>query len=138
MGEHTPDRIAAGYVKLRDRIKETKKRHAEELAPLNANLDILNNALLKWLLDSEVDSARTNGGTVYRINHASVTVRDVDAFRTHVIEAGAWNIADLRANKTAVQAYVAENGMAPPGVHFEEYLEVGVRRPSGSTTNEEA
>jgi hypothetical protein len=139
MGEHTPDRIAAGYVLLRDKIAAMKKRHAAELEPLQTNLKTLNTALLKWLLDQNTDSAKTSGGTVYRINHASATVRDPDAFRS-VVMAGEWNLADIRANKPAVQAYVAENGVAPPGVHFEEYLEVGVRRPTGgsSNTNEEA
>ena len=127
------DKRVGQYVALRDKIDEIKKKHEAELAPYKDVLNKLGALLLDELTTKGVDSMKTAGGTFYRRTVSSVSVEDGAEFRRHVLAEGAWNLADLRANKPGVEAYVSQEGVPPPGVKFSQFVDVGVRRPPGGT-----
>jgi hypothetical protein len=117
------------YVKLRDKIKEIKDRHKEELKPFNEGLDMLGAMLLNHLNATKQDSANARAaGTAYRTKRAAATIADAEAFRRHVIGTEDWGLLDWKANATAVAAFLEEHETLPPGVNYSVRDEIGVRR----------
>lgn len=116
------------YVKLRDKKKELKDRHTEELAPINEALDKLEALFLRELNASKQDSAKAGSGTVYKTVKKTASLEDPAQFRSYVIGGELWDLADMRANVGAVEDFIKEHGQLPPGVKYSEIEEVGVRR----------
>lgn len=116
------------FLALRAKIAEMRKRHDAELKPLNDALLMLNGVLLEHLNATGVDSvAIRDTGTFYRTIKKSATVADAEAFRAFIRESGRWELADLRANAPAVEAFITEGAQLPPGVNFRQVAVVGVR-----------
>lgn len=125
----TMDQLVDQYVRLRDRLKEADEKHNEKMKPAKDYLQSLNGALMAQLQQMGMDSAKTIHGTAYMSERKSATVGDADAFRNYVIEHGEFDLADWRANATAVADYAGEHqGQLPPGVNYSTVLTVGVRR----------
>jgi hypothetical protein len=122
------DALVAQYVKLRDKIKEADDAHKEKMAPAKGYLETLNGALLAQLQAVGGDSVKTPHGTAYKTTKRSATVADSGEFRAFIIENRQWDIADWRANAPAVEAFLQENQILPPGVNMSSVVVVGVRR----------
>ncbi len=119
----------AQYIALRDKIAGIRKKHTEELAPYIEKLDALNIMLLGHLNSVGTTSASIKGvGTVYKKEVVSATLADPEAFRDYIVKHGDWDMADIKANKTAVKEYVDANGQPPVGVNYSVSFDVGVRR----------
>ena len=63
---------------------------------------------------------------------SSATVTDPEAFRAYVKDMGDWDVCDLRANAPAVLEYIKANGTLPPGVKYNTFRTLGVRRASST------
>ncbi len=116
------------YVVVRDRIKEIKKRHKEELAPWDDTLEKLNGVLLGHLNAIGVDSVAGEAGTAYKTMKQSASIADVKAFWDFIVANQAWDLIDKKANVPAVADYIEEHKAAPPGVNFNQVFVAGVRR----------
>jgi hypothetical protein len=126
------------YVALRDKIAEIKDAHKAQLAPYNEALETLGNLLLKHLQDNNTDSMATKGGTFYESDKTSAPLSDPALFREHVVASQDWDLADWKANPTAVQEYLKTHQELPPGVNITTYKTIGVRRPSKSKQAKQA
>ena len=115
------DDIVAAYVRLRDQKAELKAQQAEALKPYDE-------ALAKLEAEAGVESMKTSAGTVYQSVAMSATVQDKSAFMDYIKEHQAFDLLDVRANKTAVQDFVTENQDTPPGVVIRREMKVGFRR----------
>lgn len=124
----TIDYYVGRYVQLRDLIHREDEAHKERMRPHKETLEKLNAVLLQHLLNAGVESARTNSGTVYRVVKKSASIADKEAFWQYVVANQAFDLIDVRANKTAVEDFVKDNNQLPPGVNFSSITEVGVRR----------
>lgn len=118
----------AQFVKLRDKIKEIKDRHAEELKPYAETLEKLNGVLLGHLQSVGAENVGTSAGTVYKTTKKSASVADMTAFWTYIVSQGDFDLLDKKANVTAVEAHIEEHGTPPPGVNYTTKEVVGVRR----------
>ena len=116
------------YVKLRDAIKAQDDAHKEKMAPYREAKEKVEALLLDYLQQQKSESVKTENGTVYRTSRKSASLEDADAFMRHVIGSEEWDLLDRKANATAVEAYVKENGVLPPGVKYTVMHTVGVRR----------
>ena len=116
------------YVKLRDLIKEQDDAHKKKMEPYRNALEQLNSVMLNHLNQIGGDSVKSEAGTVYRTTKRSASLEDADQFMRHVIGGEHWELLERKANVTAVQAYVDENGVLPPGVKWTSTQVVGVRR----------
>jgi hypothetical protein len=121
----------AQYVQLRDLIKEEEKAFKEAMAPKREMLEVLGNLLLHMLKATRQNAANTSTGTVYKITKKAATISDAALFRRHVIDNELWELADWKANPTAVADVVEKTNLPPPGVNYSTVLDVGVRRPNG-------
>lgn len=122
------DALVGQYVKLRDKIKAADDAHKEKMAPAKGYLEKLNNALLAQLQTIGADSAKTPHGTAYQTIKRTASIADSSEFRGFVIENRAWDMADWKANAPAVEEYLTENQVLPPGVNLNSVTVVGVRR----------
>jgi hypothetical protein len=116
------------YVKLRDKIKEVKARHEEELKPYNEAKEALEVYVLQWLQALNLEHAATAAGTAYLSTRVSATVKDMSAFWDFVRTNQLFDLVDKRANAPAVTEYIQKNGAPPPGVNYTTMLSLGVRR----------
>ena len=57
-----------------------------------------------------------------------MTIADGREFRRHVIGGEQWDLADWRANKTAVNDLVEQGEPLPPGINRSAFYKVGIRR----------
>ena len=117
------------YIAIRDRKKEMKARHDEELAPYNEALEKIEAHFLKHFNESDTDSVAVRDvGTAFRQTRTSAKVDDWDAFFKFVQENEAWEMLEKRATKGAVEAYKDEHQDLPPGIGWSEVLTVNIRR----------
>ena len=123
------DDIVAAYVRLRDQKAELKAQQAEVMKPYDEALAKLEAEALQILSDTGVESMKTSAGPVYKsVVATSATVQDKSAFMDYIREHLAFDLLDVRANKTAVQDFVTENQDTPPGVVIRREMKVGFRR----------
>lgn len=122
------DDIVAAYVRLRDQKAELKAQQAEAMKPYDEALAKLEAEALQILSDTGVESMKTSAGTVYKSVATSATVQDKSAFMDYIKEHQAFDLLDVRVNKTAVQDFITENQDTPPGVVIRREMKVGFRR----------
>lgn len=128
MSNHTVEEIVGAYVKLRDYKNHLKRKHSEELAPINEKMALLENWLQRDLLERKVQSQKTAAGTAYLSTDARATVKDRDAYLNFVRDKEMWELLENRASKSVVRDYLEETGEVVPGVHYEVTQVVRVRR----------
>lgn len=116
------------YIKLRDMIKKKDDDHKDAMAPFREALEKLNALLLSHLDAVGVDSAKASAGTVYKTVKKSASLEDADQFMRHVIGTENWDLLERKASQKAVEAFLEENGVLPPGVKFSQTIVVGVRK----------
>ena len=118
------NKIVAHYVALRDQKKEMEARHKAELAPLKQDMEEIENALQKHMLDQNVRSLPCKAGTPYISEVASARVNDWDAVLDYIIENQKYEFLERRVSKTALQ----ESGEQVPGVELVTVLKTNIRR----------
>ena len=122
------DELVGLYIDLRDLKEKRKRKHSEELAPINEKMNEIENRLQQHLLDEGVDSMKTANGTAFLQNSNSATVKDWDATLAYIKENDEWSFLEARVNKTAVKDFIASTGEVPPGVEFTTTRVTRVRR----------
>ena len=120
------------YISLRDKKSEIAAARKAEEAAIQAKMDKLEVQLMGALDKLGSEGMRTPAGTAYISNRTSATVGDKDAFMRHVKQHQAFDLMDVRVNKTAVDAYAAEHGDVPPGVNYRTERTVSIRRPTNA------
>lgn len=122
------DELVQQYIALRDLKSKKKADFDAEVAKIDAVMDQAEAALLKMMQESGLESVKTPHGTAYSTSRTSATLADRDAFRQFVLDHDAWELTDLRCNKTAVAQFKAANEDLPPGVTWREEKVVNIRR----------
>ena len=128
MSEEIVSRACAAYIKLRDQKKEITSRHKEELAPLNATMQKLENAMHRKLLEAGARNIATDNGTVYLSTTLKATIKDWGAFRDFMLSNDLIDMMEHRVSKDAVREYREANGALPPGVHITEDINTRFKR----------
>lgn len=82
----TVEEVTAAYIRKRDLKAEIAKRHAEELAPINAAMEKMEQWFLAKMAQDGVDSFKTGAGTPYKATATSVTCADALAFKDFIFE----------------------------------------------------
>jgi CRISPR/Cas system-associated protein Cas7 (RAMP superfamily) len=116
------------FVRLRDEIKKLDEDHKTKMKPYREALDQLNSILLGHLNTIDGQSVKTQHGTVYRTSRKSASLADPEKFMNYVISNDMFHLIDRKANVTAVEDFISENGEVPPGVNFKTVFTVGVLR----------
>lgn len=117
------DALVAHYVALRDTKEALQQQHKDELAPLNADMQKLEQALQVLMQQSDVQSFKTKHGTAYTSVVANAKVVDFEATLAFIRDNERYDLLERRVNKTLVQ----EIGEVP-GVELTRTIKVNVRR----------
>ena len=126
-----PVALIEEYITLRDAKKHADETYAEFVKQNYSNrMGDLERILLDTLNKLGVDSLAGQTGTVYKKLSTSITVADMREFRRHVIGSEDWDLADMRANQTAVNERVDRGDPLPPGINRSTFFSVGIRRKS--------
>jgi hypothetical protein len=116
------------YVKIRDKIKEINKQHADELQPYEEALEKIEATFMSRFNDLGVSSMKTNAGTAFKSNKRSVTIADWDSYLGYIREHNLWDLLGHHADKKAVETFREEKDDLPPGINWVEVATINVRR----------
>ena len=116
------------YIALRDKKAEIDKARKAEVAVVQEKMDKLEGQLMVALDKLGGEGMRTAAGTAYISSRTSATIADKAAFMGHVKANLAWDLLDVRVNKTAVDVFATEHGDVPPGVNYRTERTVSIRR----------
>lgn len=116
------------FVKLRDLKSELEEKHKAELKPITDCMEMIKDEFKQALNHANVDSMKTSEGTVSLKSKVSASAADINAFWTWVITQAAFDMIDKKPNVTAITDYVKQHGVPPPGVNYNVFQDVGVRR----------
>lgn len=134
------DQLIKAYVALRDKKAEAKAAFVESMKPVESGLHAIECEMLKRMGDSGVDSMKTSSGTAYKSVRTTVSVSDKSAFLDFVVAntvkaladgadpIEAFDLLDVKANKTGVEMFLEANQELPPGVNMRREEVVGFRR----------
>ena len=116
------------YISMRDKKAQLKSDFDALVAPVQERMDKLELKLLEAFEKNGMDSVKTPAGTAYQTTRTSATIADRDVFMSHVKANLAWDLLEVRVNKSAVEAVQEETGELPPGVNLNTTRVVNVRR----------
>lgn len=130
------EKRVAQFVAVRDQLREMKEAYEAKCKPLEEVKNLLSGWMLDHLEKSGAQSIKTAQGTCYSSSKSTASLADPKAFMDYVVEHGAFELLDRRANSKAVKAFIEENKQLPPGCNFHTIKTVGVRRPGEKAGDE--
>jgi len=110
--------------KVKDELDELSKRKSE----LNETQDNIKGVLLDRMAEENVDSIKTQHGTVYRTEKKFWQIKDFSALCEYVKRTGHFEIFQKRVAPSAVDDIMASEDEAPAGLDSYEKWELGFRR----------
>jgi len=118
------NRLTKAYIKIREARTNLKKDWEAEDEKLKEKLDKIGAALLKFLNETNQNSAKTASGTVYKQEEITPTGSDWSAFYDWVARNNAFDALERRIKKTFISEYMStHDGAIPPGVSvYREYV----------------
>lgn len=128
--EYTSEQVIEQYIILRDRKEALTAQLKTDLEPIVGAMETIEGYLLDLMNKSGESSKATPAGTAFIKTSEFVGVSDFAEFAafTDTQEDGK-RFFKKDANKTAVQEYIKEHGVPPPGIKYTTAREVQIRRP---------
>jgi hypothetical protein len=109
------------WVALRDEVRAREKAFEESIAEDKAMVEVLAETIRDALREAKLTSVKLEGkGTAYTSNRVSAKVESPDEFFNFVLESGRTELLQARANDKAVEEYIEEAKVPPPGVRAEK------------------
>lgn len=124
------DKLVAIYIKIRDKKANLQRELDEQLAALDAKMDLVKTALLDHCRDCNVESVRTTSGTFYRTVKNRYWTSDWDSMNKFILDNDAVDLLEKRIHQTNMRTFLEENpDKLPPGLNVDsEYTVTVVRR----------
>jgi hypothetical protein len=116
------------YIAIRDKKDQIKAEYDQKVLAIDEALVKIENALLRTLQNTGVESVRTDFGTAYISVRNSCTTADKQAFLDYIRTNEDWGLLDARPMKSAVEQYQEEHGDIPPGLNWRSEQVVRIRR----------
>jgi len=117
------------YIRLRDRRALRKKAFESDDEPDKGHMDKIETVMLKRLHESGLTSFSCKGvGTAYMTTLTSVTAADGEMFVTFCVDNGLMHLVERRPAKKAIEDYVAETQIVPPGLNINRKISVNIKR----------
>jgi hypothetical protein len=132
----TVDELTNAYMNIRAEREKLSSNYKLEDEKLKADLEVVEQELLKICSEQNVDLMRTKYGTVSRSIKARVHVLDWDSFYEYIIEHKAPQLLTKRVHEGNFEEFTSERkheGL-PPGVNVAREYTITVRKPSKKET----
>jgi len=131
-GESAPvdmDKLAAVYIKIRDKRATTKREFDEKDKGLEEQMQLIADEMLEACKRIGADSIKTPHGTIMRSVKSRYWTNDWDSMYTFIEEQGAFGLLEKRLHQTNMKDFLAENpDLYPVGLNVENSYTVVVRR----------
>lgn len=131
-GETSPvdmDKLAAVYIKIRDKRATAKKEFEEKDKGLEEQMQVIADEMLEACKRIGADSIKTPHGTIMRSVKSRYWTNDWDSMYTFIEEQGAFGLLEKRLHQTNMKDFLAENpDLYPVGLNVENSYSVVVRR----------
>lgn len=122
------DHYIGKLVALKDKIAALEDEHEKALEPYKKLKEKLEKRILGYLLEIKAQNISTPIGTASVLHRKSASLEDPQAFMNYVIANQAWDLIDRKPNTKAVEDFIKEHGVQPPGAKFSDSLALGLRR----------
>jgi hypothetical protein len=116
------------YLTIRDKKDQIKAEYDAKVSAIEEALTKIENALLRTLQNTGMESVRTDFGTAYISVRNSCTTADKQAFLDYIRSHDDWGLLDARPMKSAVEQYQEEHGDIPPGLNWRSEQVLRIRR----------
>lgn len=128
-GKVDVNRLARVYIRIRDAKQAATSAYEAEDRKFKEKLKMIENVLLSYLNDGNIESVRTEEGVFYKQQDILPRGEDWGAFYEWVKENDAFDFLERRIKKTEVKTYMeSHDGELPPGVSVMREYVVRVRR----------
>ena len=123
------DKLAAVYIKIRDKRAVLKKEFEEKDKTLEEQMQLIADEMLEACKRIGADSIKTPHGTIMRSVKSRYWTNDWDSMYSFIDEHGAFGLLEKRLHQTNMKDFLAENPMFyPAGLNVENSYTVVVRR----------
>jgi len=123
------DRLAQAYIKMRDARSVIKREWEEKDKEIQAQMDLIEQALLDLCKDLNTNTLGTSHGTVIRSVKSRYWTNDWDSMYRFIKEHGAYGLLEKRIQQTHMKEFLQENpDVYPEGLNVENQFTVVVRR----------
>ena len=122
------DKVVQGYLKLREARSKLKREYEEQDEALKAKMEKLTNALAQVMVDTNSTQLGSNFGTVYRQVKTKASCADWPSLWGFVAEENRFDFLEKRLSAKAINDFINETGVNPPGVNLYQEYEVVVRK----------
>lgn len=123
------DTLIEKYVALRDKKAQMEAAHKLAVAPVNEAMDKVEAVLLNAMNEQGLVSFKASAGTAYKSEKTGARIADKDSLREFLVkQEDPFHFLDLKVSKTAVEEFLAENEVIPPGVDYYRETTVNIRR----------
>jgi hypothetical protein len=123
------DKLAAVYIKIRDKRAVAKKEFDERDKGLEEQMQIVADEMLEACKRIGADSIKTPHGTIIRSVKSRYWTNDWDSMYTFIEEQGAFGLLEKRLHQTNMKDFLSENpDLYPVGLNVENSYTVVVRR----------
>lgn len=100
----------------------------EENAVIDKRMNEIEAEFLNKFNTENSESAKASSGIAFKTTRVTAKVQDRDSWLADMIENENWQFIESKANKTAVDQYIAEHGAPPPGIGIVTETTVNIRR----------
>lgn len=116
------------YIELRDAKSALKAEWSKANALIETEMNQIEAQFLQKFNEEGSETVGSASGTAYKSTRSTAKVLDRDSWLKHIIESEDYQFIESRVNKTAVDEYINEHGMPPPGVGIVAETTVNIRR----------
>lgn len=132
--EPTLDELVLTYRKIRDTKYEKEAAHKEEMATLNSQLDAISAKFLELFNVQNVESLRTESGTVIRRAVTRYWTSDWGSMYDFIKDNDAPYLLEQRIHSGNMRQFLEENpDTMPAGLNADTRYAITVRKPSSKT-----
>ena len=124
--------LVKAYLTIRNERERIEADYKERDLQLKADMAVLEQEMLAGCNEMQIESLRTDSGTVIKSLKERYTCSDRDNFNKFVLENGAVELFEARLHQGNFKEFMAERhheGL-PPGVNVMREFSIVVRKPS--------
>jgi len=127
--EITAGKLAATYIKIRDKRAELLRAYEAEDNELKADLESLEELMLDKCKEEDADSIKTPFGTIIRSVKQRFWPADWEIFNQYVINHEALGLLEKRVHQTNMAQWIEDHpDDPPPGLNIDRRYSASVRR----------
>ena len=123
------EKLTRVYIKMRDKRAELVKERDEEIAKLDQDMQTIKTAVLDYMKEAGVESARTEAGIVYRTVKTKYATSDWESMNKFILEHGVPELLVKAINQSNMAAFLEEHpDLLPPGLNANSEYSVTIKR----------